>query len=71
MELLSHWFGKLKITSNEKRIHCGECSRYCEVGIPTDAVNVMQFARNQQDSSNKNTSSIQYGICIAVCRGWC
>ena len=62
MELLSHWFGKLKITSNEKCIQCGECSRYCEVGI-----NVMQFARNQQEFSNKNTSCIQCGICIAVC----
>jgi thioredoxin reductase/Pyruvate/2-oxoacid:ferredoxin oxidoreductase delta subunit len=62
MELLSHWFGKLKITSNDKCIQCGECSRYCEVGI-----NVMQFARNQQEFSNKNTSCIQCGICIAVC----
>jgi len=62
MELLSHWFGKLKITSNEKCIQCGECSRYCEVGI-----NVMQFAKNQQEFSNKNTSCIQCGICIAVC----
>jgi putative YpdA family bacillithiol system oxidoreductase len=62
MELLSHWFGKVKITSNDKCIQCGECARYCEVGI-----NVMQFAKNQQEFSNKNTSCIQCGICIAVC----
>ncbi len=62
MELLSHWFGKVKISSNDKCIQCGECSRYCEVGI-----NVMQFAKNQQEFSNKNTSCIQCGICIAVC----
>jgi NAD-dependent dihydropyrimidine dehydrogenase PreA subunit len=29
MELLSHWFGKLKITSNEKCIQCGICITVC------------------------------------------
>lgn len=62
IEIFSKWFGKLKISSNDKCITCGECSRYCEVGI-----NVMSFAKNQQDFSNKNTSCIQCGICIAVC----
>jgi len=27
----------------------------------------MQFAKNQQEFSNKNTSCIQCGICITVC----
>lgn len=62
MEFWSHRFGKLKISSNEKCIICGECSRYCEVGI-----DVMSFAKNQEDFSNKNTSCIQCGICITVC----
>jgi putative YpdA family bacillithiol system oxidoreductase len=62
MELISKRIGKLKITSNDKCIQCGECSRYCEVGI-----NVMQFAKNQEEFSNKNTSCIGCGICITVC----
>ncbi|MFQ5823794.1 MAG: NAD(P)-binding domain-containing protein [bacterium] len=62
MEFWSHRIGKLKISSNEKCITCGECSRYCEVGI-----DVMSFAKNEEDFSNKNTSCIQCGICITVC----
>lgn len=62
MEFWSHRFGKLGIKSNEKCITCGECSRYCEVGI-----DVMSFAKNQERFSNQNTSCIQCGICVTVC----
>ncbi|NIR49234.1 NAD(P)-binding domain-containing protein [candidate division KSB1 bacterium] len=62
MEFWSKKIGKLGINSNEKCITCGECSRYCEVGI-----DVMSFAKNQERFSNQNTSCIQCGICITVC----
>ena len=62
IQICSKLFGKLKISSNDKCITCGECSRYCQVGI-----DVMSLAKNQQDFSNKNTSCIHCGICIAVC----
>ncbi|MGR3218201.1 MAG: 4Fe-4S dicluster domain-containing protein, partial [Candidatus Anammoxibacter sp.] len=62
IQIFSKWFGKLKISSNDKCITCGECSRYCQVGI-----DVMNFAKNRQDFSNKNTSCIHCGICITVC----
>ncbi|NNF43271.1 MAG: NAD(P)-binding domain-containing protein [Phycisphaerales bacterium] len=62
MQMTSKWFGSLQISSNDKCITCGECSRYCEVGI-----DVMSFAKNQQPFHNGNTSCIQCGICITVC----
>ncbi len=62
MQLWSKWFGKLRIVANEKCITCGECSRYCQVGI-----DVMGFAKNQQEFSNKNSSCIHCGICVTVC----
>jgi len=62
MQLWSRWFGKLRIVSDDKCITCGECSRYCQVGI-----DVMGFAKNQQEFSNKNSSCIHCGICITVC----
>lgn len=62
MELLSGWYGKYKISSNKKCIACGECSRYCLVGI-----DVMKFALKQDEFSNKNTSCIGCGICITAC----
>ncbi len=62
MQLTSKWFGTLQISSNDKCITCGECSRYCEVGI-----DVMSFAKNQQPFHNENTSCIQCVICITVC----
>ena len=62
MEMTSRWFGTLQISSNEKCISCGECSRYCEVGI-----DVMAFAKNQESFHNDNSSCIQCGICITVC----
>jgi polyferredoxin len=62
MQLTSRWFGTLQISSNDKCITCGECSRYCEVGI-----DVMSFAKSQESFHNGNTSCIQCGICITVC----
>ena len=62
MQFTSKWFGTLQISSNDKCITCGECSRYCEVGI-----DVMSFAKNQEPFHNENTSCIQCGICITVC----
>jgi polyferredoxin len=62
MQITSKWFGSLQISSNEKCITCGECSRYCEVGI-----DVMAFAKNQESFSNENSSCIQCGVCVTVC----
>ncbi|MFQ5647221.1 MAG: NAD(P)-binding domain-containing protein [bacterium] len=62
MEHLSSWYGKLKISSNEKCIACGECSRYCLVGI-----DVMSHALKQDEFSNKNSSCIGCGICVTAC----
>jgi polyferredoxin len=61
-QVLSRWFGKLKITSNDKCITCTLCSRYCQVGV-----DVMAFAKNQQAFDNANSACIQCGICIEVC----
>ncbi len=62
MQMTSKWFGTLQISSDDKCITCGECSRYCEVGI-----DVMAFAKNQQSFGNDNTSCIHCGICVTVC----
>jgi thioredoxin reductase/polyferredoxin len=62
MELLSKWFTRIKITSNEKCIGCGECTRYCQMGIP-----VQKFAQMREDLSNHNSACIQCGICVEVC----
>jgi polyferredoxin len=62
MGLMSSWYGKFKIRSNDKCIACGECTRYCQVGI-----DVMNFALKQNDLSNQNSSCIGCGICVTVC----
>jgi polyferredoxin len=62
MQLISKWFGKLQIKSNDKCIGCGECTRYCQVGI-----DVQSFAQRKAAFSNAETSCIQCGICIEVC----
>ncbi len=62
MQILSSWYGRLEIISNEHCIQCGKCSRYCQVGV-----DVMEFAKNQKSFSNKNSSCIHCGICITVC----
>ncbi len=61
-QLLSRWFGKLKIVSDNKCITCAECSKYCQVGV-----DVMQLAKNSQPFDNSNTGCIHCGICIDVC----
>ena len=61
-QLLSKWYGRLKIVSNDKCITCTECSKYCQVGV-----DVMAFAKNQQPFDNSNSSCIHCGICIDVC----
>lgn len=62
MKLLSKWYGKLAITSNDKCISCTQCSKYCQVGV-----DVMAFAKNQEPFDNTNSSCIHCGICITVC----
>ena len=62
MQKLSKWFGRFQISSNDKCITCGLCSRHCQVGV-----DVMAFAKNQQPFDNRNSSCIHCGICIAVC----
>jgi thioredoxin reductase/NAD-dependent dihydropyrimidine dehydrogenase PreA subunit len=62
MEILSRLYGKLAIKANDKCIQCTQCSRYCQVGV-----DVMAFAQNGESFSNKETSCIHCGICIAVC----
>ena len=61
-QVLARWYGKLKITSNEKCITCAECSKYCQVGV-----DVMAFAKNQEAFDNTNSACIHCGICIDVC----
>jgi NosR/NirI family nitrous oxide reductase transcriptional regulator len=67
MEIWSRLWTRLKwsrfaIHSNDKCISCGECSRYCQVGI-----DVMQFALMQKELNNSNSSCIGCGICVTVC----
>ena len=62
MGLLSSWYGRFKIRSNDKCISCGECSRYCQIGI-----DVMHFALKQEELSNRNSSCIGCGICVTAC----
>ncbi len=62
MKILSSWYGKLKIVSNDKCISCTQCSTYCQVGV-----DVMKFAKNQEPFDNTNSSCIHCGICITVC----
>ncbi len=60
--LLAKWYGRLRITSNQKCITCAECSKYCQVGV-----DVMAFAKNEAPFDNSNSACIQCGICIDVC----
>lgn len=67
MELFSGWFtrwqaSRFAIRANDKCIACGECTRYCQVGI-----DVMRFAMKQETLTNLNSSCIGCGICITVC----
>ncbi len=60
--LLSKWFGRLRIKSNDKCISCTKCSEHCQVGV-----DVMAFAKNQTSFDNQNSACIHCGICIDVC----
>ncbi|CAM2006488.1 NAD(P)-binding domain-containing protein [Acanthopleuribacter pedis] len=62
MELLSRWFSKIAITANDKCIGCGECTRFCQMGI-----DVQRFAQRRETFHNGNSACIQCGICIQVC----
>ena len=67
MNLISAAYVKLGVSrfaihANDKCIACGECSRYCQVGI-----DVMNFALKQEQIDNANSSCIGCGICVTVC----
>jgi polyferredoxin len=62
MHIESALYGRFRITANDKCIACGECTRYCQVGIP-----VMQFALKQDELNNRNSSCIGCGVCVSVC----
>ncbi|MBD3335693.1 MAG: 4Fe-4S dicluster domain-containing protein, partial [Candidatus Eisenbacteria bacterium] len=63
MELWGRWTkGRIKIVPNEECISCGECTRYCQMGI-----DVRAFAQREQPLSNATTSCIFCGICVTVC----
>jgi NosR/NirI family nitrous oxide reductase transcriptional regulator len=62
MEVLSRRFSRVSIQSSDRCIGCGECTDYCQMGIP-----VQTFAQKQVPLSNINSSCIQCGICIEVC----
>jgi len=62
MEVLSKAFSRIAISANDKCIGCGECTRYCQMGIQ-----VQQFAQKQQEFHNGNSACIQCGVCIQVC----
>lgn len=62
MEVLSRRFSKIAIKSTNACIQCGECTRYCQMGIQVE-----KFASRQELLHNDNSSCIQCGICIEVC----
>ncbi|MBI3843751.1 MAG: NAD(P)-binding domain-containing protein [Planctomycetes bacterium] len=62
MQILSAWYGNAHITANDHCIGCGQCSRYCQVGI-----DVQSFAQKRERLDNTNSCCIQCGICVQVC----
>jgi polyferredoxin len=67
MEVFSVVFARFRVSrfaiaSNDKCIACGECTRYCQVGI-----DVMRFALKQEEITIVNSSCIGCGICVTVC----
>jgi putative YpdA family bacillithiol system oxidoreductase len=62
MRLLSAIYSKFRIKPADRCIACGECSRYCQMGI-----DVMQFALKEEEINNKNSSCIGCDICVSVC----
>jgi thioredoxin reductase/polyferredoxin len=62
MEVLAKRFARLTIKSNDKCIGCGECTRFCQMGI-----DVQRYAQRQRDLDNSDSACIQCGICVQVC----
>ena len=62
MEELAKRLTTIVIRSNDKCIGCGECTRFCQMGI-----DVMRFAQKGETFSNHNSACIQCGICVQVC----
>ncbi len=63
MERWGRWTaGKLAILPNDECISCGECTRYCQMGI-----DVRAFAQRGLPLSNLTTCCIFCGICVTVC----
>ncbi len=62
MEFLAKRIGRLAIVVNDKCISCGECTRYCQMGI-----DVQGFAEQGQAFDNRATACIQCGVCVEVC----
>ena len=62
MGILARWFSKISIRSTDRCIGCGECTRYCQMGI-----DVQRFAQKQERMDNRNSACIQCGVCIEVC----
>ncbi len=62
MEELARRISRIAIKADERCIGCGECTRYCQMGI-----DVQQFAQTQTLMDNQNSACIQCGICVQVC----
>jgi thioredoxin reductase/ferredoxin len=68
LAILMNLYGKIglksrfEIVSNDKCIDCGQCNRYCQMGI-----DVKKFAIEQKPLTLKDTPCIGCGECIAVC----
>ena len=62
LEILSKRFSAIAIEANDSCIGCGECTRYCQMGIQ-----VQRFAQEQLLLDNRNSACIQCGVCIEVC----
>lgn len=62
MQLIARFVGRLAIHSTDACISCGQCTRYCQMGIE-----VQTFAETQVSIDNSNSACIQCGICVHVC----
>lgn len=62
MEGWARFIGRLAIHSDDTCISCGQCTRFCQMGIE-----VQRFAEQQISFHNANSACIQCGICVYVC----
>ena len=62
MGVLARRFSRISIRPDDRCIGCGECTRYCQMGI-----DVERFAQKEIRLDNSNSACIQCGICIEVC----